>query len=360
MTRKRALKLLAFVVYLACVCEGMTRLAWEIPRVADRMPMKEEDWWRTHWLKRHKETGQDVFYDFDLYDPTKGWRARPNVRDRVAFGDKVLNTNSRGLRGKTDYTYEKHPGQVRILVFGDSFTFGDEVSDDDTYCHYLQRMLPQAEVINMGVHGYGHDQMLIFLEEEGVKYQPDIVVLGFLPMDMLRNVLAFRDYAKPKFVVRDGALALTGSPVPRPEDTLKQHGSRSRALDLVGAVWEKFEKTSGHYETNAEKTTTAILTEMVNVTRRVGATPIFVYLPLGEEVSAPGMTKGEAYLSSMCAQDGNVRYFSTRLHFAEEAKRGENFKPLGHWQPVGHRIAAEAIAAYLRSEGYVGPPSARD
>jgi hypothetical protein len=41
-------------------------------------------------------------------------------------------------------------------------------------------MLPHTEVINMGVHGYGHDQMLILFGEEGVKYEPDIVILGFL------------------------------------------------------------------------------------------------------------------------------------------------------------------------------------
>jgi hypothetical protein len=39
----------------------------------------------------------------------------------------------------------------------------DEVSDDETYSFYLQEMLPQAEIINMGAHGYGHDQMLILL-----------------------------------------------------------------------------------------------------------------------------------------------------------------------------------------------------
>jgi hypothetical protein len=50
--------------------------------------------------------------------------------------------------------------------------------------------------INMGVHGYGHDQMLILFGEEGVKYEPDIVILGFLPLDMARNVLKFRDFAK--------------------------------------------------------------------------------------------------------------------------------------------------------------------
>jgi hypothetical protein len=35
------------------------------------------------------------------------------------------------------------------LILGDSFTFGDEVSDDETYSAHLQAMLPHTEIINM-------------------------------------------------------------------------------------------------------------------------------------------------------------------------------------------------------------------
>ena len=53
-------------------------------------------------------------------------------------------------------------------MLGDSFTFGEDVGDDETYSHHLEQLLPGTEVINLGVHGYGHDQMLIYLREEGI------------------------------------------------------------------------------------------------------------------------------------------------------------------------------------------------
>jgi hypothetical protein len=157
-----------------------------------------------------------------MYDSSKGWMPKPNLRDVKAFTDKILNTNSKGLRGKKDFPYSKTKDKLRILILGDSFTFGDEVSDDETYAYYLQEMLPHTEVINMGVHGYGHDQMLILFKEEGIKYRPDIVLLGFLPLDMSRNLLDFRDFAKPRFILERGELKLTGIPVPRPEEILKR------------------------------------------------------------------------------------------------------------------------------------------
>lgn len=97
-------------------------------------------------------------------------------------------------------------------------------------------MLPHTEVINLGVHGYGHDQMLILLKEEGVKYEPDIVILGFMPIDMSRNLLKFRDFAKPRFILKGGKLKFTGSPVPRPEDILRWDWARIFGPEWKGAV----------------------------------------------------------------------------------------------------------------------------
>ena len=125
-------------------------------------------------------------------------------------------------------------------MLGDSFTFGEDVGDDETYSHHLEQLLPGTEVINLGVHGYGHDQMLIYLREEGVRYRPDVVILGFLTGDMERNVLSFRDYAKPRFVLDGGKLALRNSPVPPPAEMAAAEKWRSKfarpAHDALAAV----------------------------------------------------------------------------------------------------------------------------
>ena len=76
------------------------------------------------------------------------------------------------------------PDKNRILILGDSFTFGTNVSDEESYPYYLERLLPGTEVLNMGIEGYGHDQMLLYLKEEGLKYNPDIIIVGFLYCDI--------------------------------------------------------------------------------------------------------------------------------------------------------------------------------
>ena len=81
--------------------------------------------------------------------------------------------------------------------------------------NYFQELLPQAEVINFGVHGYGHDQMLIFFKEEGVKYKPDVVILGFVYQDLLLS-RAQLWHVTPEFAnLPDTKMKTLGSPTQR-------------------------------------------------------------------------------------------------------------------------------------------------
>src|SRR5262249_22825023 len=160
------------------------------------------------WVRRQNRMRR-LYYTFDEHSPTRGWAVKANVRDFPAFSNgATVNTNSEGVRGQREYANPKPPGITRILIFGDSFTFGDEVADDETCAARLEQMLPGTEVVNLGVHGYGHDQMLLYLEEVGARYQPDVVLLGFVYLDMTRNLLGFRDFAKPRFDVQGDHLVL--------------------------------------------------------------------------------------------------------------------------------------------------------
>jgi hypothetical protein len=351
---KKFIFVFGYLGFLAFLFEGSARLAFSIPQVAKGLQANNDYTWRRNWVVEHQQSGREVYYTFDIYDPSKGWMLKPNLRDVKAFGDKILNTNSKGFRGRKDFQYTKSKEKLRILILGDSFTFGDHVSDDETYSHYLQQMLPDAEVINMGVHGYGHDQMLILLKEEGVKYAPDIVILGFLPLDMSRNILKFRDFAKPRFIIDKGELKLTGTPVPRPEDILQSDWIRPRIFEILSTLYHRVKKFSGLQKKEMEEITAAILTDMIRVIESIPATPMLAYLPRGREIAKEiGVTEGEAYMFSVCKLNEKAKCFSIRPYFAEKTAQGESFKSRGHWEAAGHLTAAEAIKNYLVDEGYI-------
>ncbi len=356
--KKRVLSLLGYIVFLALLFEGSARLAFLIPQISDRLTIGNNDYtWRSKWVERHQKSGVKIYYKFDNYDATKGWLSRPDIRNMKIFGNKTLNTNAKGFRGKIDYPYAKNTDRVRILILGDSFTFGDEVSDDETYPHYLQEMLPGCEIINLGVHGYGHDQMLILLKEEGVRYKPDIVILGYLTMDMYRNILAFRDFAKPKFVLDGGRLRLTDTPVPRPEDILKWDWARPRILDMLAILRYDIGMRTGSLEREKQAVTTAILQDMITVIEGIHAVPILAYIPAGDEIfTAPAISRDEAYMFSMCRSNNTAECLSTRPFFTKELAKKETFKTVGHWGPEGNHVIAEALKQYLIDKGHVPVP----
>jgi hypothetical protein len=123
-------------------------------------------------------------------------RLRPNTVfwHRSVDGDWKFVTNAQGFRNDRDFSVTKPEGTVRILSLGDSHTEGFEVRQDQTFSavaeRYMEREGIDAEVINAGVSGFSVAEALVFLENEGVKYQPDFVVLGLFANDLVDNIKA--------------------------------------------------------------------------------------------------------------------------------------------------------------------------
>jgi hypothetical protein len=208
----------------------------------------------------------------------------------------------------------------------------------------------------MGVHGYGHDQMLILLQDEGVKYRPDIVLLGFIGLDMTRNLLDFRDYAKPRFVLERDRLVRVGVPVPPPDAVLRWDWIRPRIVDVMAIGWHRFEQATGRHTRRARTITARLLEELVRTSASVGAEAVLVYVPDTSQIATPVATAPEeAFLLEFLAQHPRTRGFSSSPAFERALGEGAQLRHSGHWGPTGHQIIAQAIADYLRAEGLVAP-----
>ncbi|NWG76198.1 MAG: SGNH/GDSL hydrolase family protein, partial [Rubrivivax sp.] len=157
---------------------------------------------------------------FIIYDPLLGWTHRPRSRST----NNLYFLNADGIRAAAPECFiskEPPPGTLRIALFGDSFTFGADVPFQETWGYYLQDEIEKsgvrAEVLNFGVGGYGMDQAYLRWKEVGCKFSPDIVIFGFHPENVKRNVNLIRSlyvpqtgipFSKPRFVLEDGRLRL--------------------------------------------------------------------------------------------------------------------------------------------------------
>lgn len=113
----------------------------------------------------------EVFLRF-YFDRQLGYRS-----DNIAY-----SINSEELRDY-EHSLDKPNQTIRILVLGDSFTFGQGVKEfDKIYPSLLEKMLnnktqaTRYEVINFGVPGSNEFMKIDILKQKGLKYRPDIVI----------------------------------------------------------------------------------------------------------------------------------------------------------------------------------------
>jgi len=116
-------------------------------------------------------------------------------------------SNSQGFRGTKEYEIDPPENGFRIIVQGDSVTMGLGVKDNETYSYLLEDMLRKdgigAEVINMGIQGFGTAEEIIQFHEVAKKYKPDLVVLGFYYNDFMNNAIC------GLFTIKEGVLSRT-------------------------------------------------------------------------------------------------------------------------------------------------------
>ena len=353
---RRAARAALFLVLLALLLEGGARWALRSEAFLRRISSPyDEPSWRLRWWHRHQGGDEAPYrFSFDRYHPERGWTLAANLDGVEVFDGKRLSSNSRGLRGRREYAVPKPAGVYRIALFGDSFTFGEDVSDDETFAEQLESLLPGVEILNFGVHGYGHDQMLLYLREALPLYRPDVVLLGHVTDDSLRNLTGFRDFAKPRFRLVGGGLRLEGTPVPSPQEMLARRVWHSRLADLAAMAWTRIAWRWGGREEELDRVTGAILSEIFREARAAGARPAVALLPVWGELGAadPAPLPGERFVLSLAERE-KVPCLRLRPLFLERARLGAEFEKVGHWGALEHRIAAGGIADFLRRQGLV-------
>jgi lysophospholipase L1-like esterase len=120
-------------------------------------------------------------------DGRLGWRLRPGAVD--SWGGVEVRINERGHRGPL-VPYEKPPGARRVVYLGDSVTFGYRIARwEDTFPFVADSLMAArdslpVETVNLSVEGYAQWQQYLVMADEGRRYAPDLVVIGFVLNDV--------------------------------------------------------------------------------------------------------------------------------------------------------------------------------
>jgi lysophospholipase L1-like esterase len=158
----------------------LTLLAFEVVYRLTAMNVVDEKDQRIGSIEAHPEI---------LIRQTRaGKRLQPNARvtirnHRLSRRDILIETNSLGFRARE--LEPRKPGELRVMVIGDSITWGDYLQSNETYVEQIQFRLRETlgsrpvEVVNAGVGDIGIKEEIDILRETVDDVKPDIVVVGF-------------------------------------------------------------------------------------------------------------------------------------------------------------------------------------
>jgi lysophospholipase L1-like esterase len=137
--------------------------------------------WAGPFLPGNYDTGAYLVRDprYGHYHPAgySGWIKRDEYVVQVS-------TNAERQRGPA-VAPEKPPGTFRILVLGDSFVEAVQVAERQRFLARLSDLLnadggpTRYELIDGSCGGWGTVQEYLYLQGEGARYQPDLVLLAF-------------------------------------------------------------------------------------------------------------------------------------------------------------------------------------
>lgn len=353
------------------------------------------------WLFNPQLTASSIYTSYDFHCFIDGtyypFALKPNSNCRLhsnlnQFKDVYIKTNSLGLRNPEIKT-PKPKDTVRILFVGDSYTAGWGVEENEAFPRVAQTVLSQKfpqkkiEVINAGLPAAGPNYFYLFMKNEGVKLNPDIVVVGFW---MVKHIPDNAYYTEWRAVDNDGLPTkvinktemrdFTGNKIPidvpfkLTVPFLKYSHVFAAVADRLFPYDDKYSqgilisargclyKDECHDLDDAKAKTKKLFWGIKKITDGIGAKLLVAFIPAEFQldrqarikygIAVPLLPSDKEYpyqeFGGFFAENG-IDSLDMRTAF-RDAKKTEGqfyFKTDNHWNAEGHRVAAEAVSDKL-------------
>lgn len=298
-----------------------------------------------------------------------GWTVAPNR----CSPNGLYCSSSEGLRAPQEgVAFPKTERKIEIALVGDSFTFGNEVSYEETWGHQLDEMLgDEFRILNFGVGGYGLGQALVRYQEDVRERRPRVVIFSFISHDLFRTMWVYpfiampewnMPFSKPRFVLRDGELVNVNVTPPTTEAIFArgsisdlplleyEQGYRSsdwqthwyhfsylvRLLTSLFPPWEAVGHDlsgDGLIATNA-----AILKTFVRSVKDGGAVPLVAFLPMKMDL---GREASYVPLGKRVLEEAGIPYIDA-TSCVSEVNSADRFLE-NHYSPQSNQAVATCV-----------------
>lgn len=338
--------------------------------------------------------GQDTFWQ---PDKRVGYALIPGKEGFwKTEGLAYVKVNTKGLRDR-EHAYEKKSDTYRVIILGDSFMEAVQVPFEKSFPALLEEKLNSRssarhfEIINLSMSNFGTTQEYLYFKNEGIKYNPDLVILAFYINDIANNSYKLQTFlSRPFFKSENGILTLDSQRKFYSDNWLKKMlrkysrlyaviqyrkdlliGRHARIAEQMVIEYKVFSRAYDSEWQEAWEITKNLITALKKEVQNSGAEFYIFTIPAGIQVydnldnsQIQGYTKMSSsdldfqkpdQLLADFSKINEIEYFSLLADFINFVKKQPNnqlyFSYTGHFTPSGHALAAELICLDLVKRG---------
>jgi len=329
-----------------------------------------------------------VFYPQQLgvWQQTRDGLAIHRPNSTINYFNNEIHINSIGMRDR-EHALKKKTGTFRVLLLGDSFMEALQVRFEESFPNLLENRLRESgiqevEVVNAAVSGWGTEDELAYLVRYGKQLEPNLIlVVMTLHNDVSDNM------REQFYTLIDGRLkAKPNREIPSKEYLMLQTKSFIASHSHLYQLWRKYwyrtdiqstgQQLNQHVVDLLSSSNTEKLTRGWQLTyqelaavrmegRRIGAETAVVLLPLSLQLSKDHLVKFMASydispkdMLDRKPQDMMIKFGATEgveiidllpafKEWGEKRNEQLYLETDGHWNAIGHRVAADSAASEL-------------
>lgn len=281
--------------------------------------------------------------------------------------ERICAINRQGYSGSQDFvTPAVYDDSLRILLLGDSFTFGRTAELGKSFAEYLESAFPEALIWNTGMSGTGTNQAVRAFEYYAPQLKPQLAILGFVMNDFGDNLLPIDSWfrvldplGRPvsvRFFHYDAwgnvynsdietAMRYFGHGTP-PRNGLEHAIGITRLGTLLLRLRDNLAALSGRLRAKQIKVAGEYLAALRDRAEAQGADLLVLVIPREDHVDSPS----ELYLAAIqLMEESGLPYMNPSPVLDGES----DYAPAGdgHWNSAGHQkvgaLLAECVETYL-------------
>ena len=306
-------------------------------------------------------------------DEKLGWKATENYHNEAILQDgggnyykSVVTSDANGFK-----MFGNTKANQKIFIVGDSFTQAIEVSNDKTYYGVLAKKINNMEIFTYGVRGYGSLQEFMVIDKLIDEIKPQLLILQLCPNDFINNDydLEVRSYEnnngmrRPYLDISGNIFYKNPKNIADPPEILLRY---SRLINFmhnkIEVIYRDINKPKtiereieregqGHRLFRQSEAITKKIMDMIKA--RTSGTPVITFCftdtqPYYDAFKRMAGLEGFGFIEGIPEA---IKAYEQKGYVAVAADQG-------HWNELGHRIAAEKIYEFLVSRGVISEKQA--